>query len=100
MGLAHPRFAVWAAQDGRVEDLVFHLRRSGKEALKPYANSPKKQTPLHFSAIRGHAQCVRVLCEAGTGCWWWWGDGTNICAVTCECDLTLVNQCTISQDQI
>lgn len=65
MGLSHPRYVMWAAQDGRVEDLVFHLRHTGKDALKPSANSPKRQSALHVAASRGNAQCVKVLCEAG-----------------------------------
>lgn len=65
MGQTHPRYVVWAAQDGRVEDLRFHLGRADKAALQPYQNSPKKQTPLHYAVSRGHTQCVKVLCEAG-----------------------------------
>ena len=34
MGLTNTRFVFWAAQDGRVDDLRFHLSHAGKEALR------------------------------------------------------------------
>lgn len=65
MGLSHPRFVNWAAQDGRVDDLVYHLQRAGKGSLNPSALSPKKRAPIHLAAIGGHSQCVKVLFDAG-----------------------------------
>ena len=67
MGQSHPRFVSWAAQDGRVDDLVYHLRLAGKNSLQPSARSPKKRAPVHLAAIRGHSQCVKVLFDAGEG---------------------------------
>ena len=67
MGLSHPRFVNWAAEDGRADDLVYHLRRSGKEVLNPYPPSPKKRAPIHLAAVAGRTQCVRVLYDAGEG---------------------------------
>ena len=67
MGLSHPRYALWAAQEGRVDDLAFHLHASGKEALKAHSTCPKRRTPLHLAAIGGHVRCIRLLCEAGEG---------------------------------
>ena len=65
MGLSHPRFVNWAAQDGRVDDLVYHLQRAGKDALYPSALSPMKRAPIHLAAIGGHFQCAKVLFDAG-----------------------------------
>lgn len=65
MGLSHPKSVNWAAQDGRVEDLVYHLQRAGNDSLKPSSLSPKKRAPIHLAAIRGHSQCVKVLFDAG-----------------------------------
>ena len=64
---SHPRVVSWAAQDGRVEDLVYHLQKGGKNALKPSALSPKQRAPIHLAAIGGHSQCVKVLFDAGRG---------------------------------
>ena len=61
---SHPRLVSWAAQDGRVEDLVYHLQLAGKNSLYPSARSPK-MAPIHFAAIGGHPQCVKVLFDAG-----------------------------------
>jgi ankyrin repeat/SOCS box protein 3 len=63
---SHPRFVSWAAQDGRVEDLVYHLQKAGKNSLKPSALSPKQRAPIHLAAIGGHSECVKVLFDAGS----------------------------------
>lgn len=65
MGLSHPRFVNWAAQDGRIDDLVYHLQRAGKDSLNPSALSPKKRAPIHLAAINGHSQCVKILFDSG-----------------------------------
>lgn len=64
MGHSHPKLVKWAAQDGRVNDLVFHLSGGGVEALRANGD-PKRQTPMHLAAIGGHMKCIRVLWEAG-----------------------------------
>ena len=68
MGLSHPRFVNWAAQDGRVDDLVYHLQRAGTDSLKPSSLSPRKRAPIHLAAVAGHSQCLKVLFDAGMGC--------------------------------
>ena len=68
MGLSHPRFVSWAAQDGRVDDLVYHLRRAGLAALNPSPASPKQRAPIHLAAVGGHVQCIKVLRDAGMRC--------------------------------
>ena len=65
MGHSHPKLVKWAAQDGRVNDLAFHLSYAGKEALKANGD-PKRQTPIHLAAIGGHVECIRILWEVGT----------------------------------
>ena len=69
---SHPRFVSWAAQDGRVEDLVYHLQKAGKNSLKPSALSPKQRAPIHLAAIGGHSECVKVLFDAGRGAPGFW----------------------------
>ena len=65
MGQSHPRFVSWAAQDGRVDDLVFHLRLAGKNSLNPSVFAPKRRAPIHMAAVGGHPQCVKILFDAG-----------------------------------
>lgn len=69
MGVSHSRCVPWAAQDGRLDDLVFHLScvEDLKAALRAPCTetNPKRNTPLHMAAIGGHSQCIRVLYDAG-----------------------------------
>ena len=65
MGHTHPKFVSWAAQDGRVEDLVYHLQLAGKNSLNFSALEREKRAPIHLAAIGGHTSCVKVLFEAG-----------------------------------
>ena len=69
MGLSHSQMLPWAAEEGRLEDLVTHLGsvRNVKEALLAPAteSNPKRNSPLHMAAKNGHSQCVRVLYDAG-----------------------------------
>lgn len=62
---SQPRCVSWAAQDGRVKDLVYHLQLAGKNSLQPSALSPKKRAPIHLAAVGGYSQCVKVLVDAG-----------------------------------
>ena len=65
MGISSSSLVSWAAQEGRVDDLIFHLGASSPMALKPALNSVKKRTPLHLAAIGGHNKCISVLYDAG-----------------------------------
>lgn len=56
---------MWAAQDGRLEDLLYHLQGASPAVLEPSSLSPKRQAPIHLAAIRGHSRCIQVLREAG-----------------------------------
>lgn len=56
---------LWAAQDGRLNDLIYHLQDAGPEALAASSLSEKRQAPIHLAAIRGHTKCIQVLREAG-----------------------------------
>lgn len=56
---------LWAAQDGRLNDLIYHLQDAGPQALGPSSWSEKRQAPIHLAAIRGHNKCIQVLREAG-----------------------------------
>ncbi|XP_019852596.1 PREDICTED: ankyrin repeat and SOCS box protein 13-like [Amphimedon queenslandica] len=65
MGQASPKLVSWAAQDGRPEDLIYHLDKTGPEGLKPASGAEKQRTPLILSAIGGHTQCISILYDAG-----------------------------------
>ena len=66
MGMSQSsKCVLWAAQDGRLNDLIYHLQGAGPEALEPSGWSEKHQAPIHLAAIRGHTKCIRVLREAG-----------------------------------
>ena len=67
MGVSHSTAVGWAAQDGRVDDLVYHLQHTRKNVLNPSPVSPTKRAPIHLAALRGHTQCVSVLYDAGEG---------------------------------
>ena len=66
MGHGSSRLVSWAAQDGRVNDLVYHLQAAGPLALKPAPQATKKRSPLHLACIGGYTQCISVLYDAGT----------------------------------
>ena len=68
MGISSSSLVSWAAKEGRVDDLIYHLNRSDKIALKPSVHSTKKRSPLHLAAIGGHTQCISILYDAGELC--------------------------------
>lgn len=59
------RCILWAAEDGRLNDLLYHLGDMNPRALEPSSLTPKKQAPIHLSAARGHALCIQALVQAG-----------------------------------
>lgn len=67
MGLAQSssRYIMWAAQDGRLDDLLYHLQGARLEDLQASSLSPKRQAPIHVAAVRGHSACIQALREAG-----------------------------------
>ena len=67
MGLSQSstRCILWAAQDGRLNDLVYHLKNARLEALEPSPLAPKRRSAIHLAADGGHSRCVQVLREAG-----------------------------------
>ena len=66
MGASHTTCVFWAAQEGRTTDLVFHLDSvDKKKRALALTYTDKKWTPLHAAVMRGHQQCVRILCESG-----------------------------------
>lgn len=65
MGSQSSRCLMWAAQDGRLKDLLYHLQEATPEDLKPSSLSQKRQAPIHVAAISGHPGCVQALGEAG-----------------------------------
>ena len=65
MGQSNPKLVAWAAQDGRVEDLIYHLGLTGPSALKATAGSEKRRTPLHLAAISGRLECISILYDGG-----------------------------------
>lgn len=65
MGQASPKYVSWAAQDGRPDDLLYHLDQTGREGLKPAPGAEKRRTPLMLAAISGHTQCISILYDAG-----------------------------------
>jgi ankyrin repeat protein len=65
MGLNHPKLVSWAAGEGRVDDLIYHLGRTGPSGLRATADSEKRRTPLMMAAIRGQTKCISVLFDAG-----------------------------------
>lgn len=63
--ISHTTCVHYAAQDGRANDLVFHLERAGKQALDAIPGRLDQRTPLHIAAAGGHTACIQVLKEAG-----------------------------------
>lgn len=65
MSRASPKFVRWAAEDGRANDLIYHLSEGDpSEALKSVSADLKRYS-IHLAAARGHARCVQILREAG-----------------------------------
>lgn len=62
---ASRQYLSWAAQEGRVEDLIYHLKETGPVGVNPAPNSEKNRSPLHLAAMEGRSQCVSVLYDAG-----------------------------------
>ena len=52
------RFAAWAAKEGRVEDLHYHLS-GGNEAL--LYRDEKGNGLMHYAAEGGYVKCLEVL---------------------------------------
>ena len=66
MAMSNQRCIRWAAQDGRADDLIFHLSREDPSAaLKSLGDDQLKRRPIHLAAERGHTKCVQILWEAG-----------------------------------
>ena len=66
MSMSSPRLVRWAAEDGRVDDLIFHLAQlSDRAAVLKSVSEDHKRYPIHYAAARGHTRCVQILREAG-----------------------------------
>ena len=66
LAMSNQRCIRWAAQDGRTDDLIFHLRQEDPStALKSLGDDQLKRRPIHLAAAHGHAKCVQILWEAG-----------------------------------
>ena len=66
VGVSSQRCVRWAAQDGRPDDLIFHLREADPlTALKSLGDDGLKRRPIHLAAARGNVRCVQILWEAG-----------------------------------
>ncbi|KAL5473028.1 hypothetical protein EMCRGX_G027468 [Ephydatia muelleri] len=65
INISHTTCVHYAAQDGRANDLLFHLERAGKQALDAIPGRLDQRTPLHLAAAGGHTVCIQVLREAG-----------------------------------
>ena len=65
MSLSSPKCVRWAAQDGRADDLIFHLSQGDPTAALKSASDELKRCPIHLAAARGHARCAQILWEAG-----------------------------------
>ena len=61
---SHANFAVWAAKEGRSEDLEYHVRHGGPNVCKP-RDVVSKLSLLHLAASGGHRDCVSVLLTYG-----------------------------------
>ena len=65
LGQSNTRCLMWAAQDGRLKDLLYHLRYALPEEVNASYLSEKRQAPIHLAAISGHCGCIQALGEAG-----------------------------------
>ena len=59
------RYLSWAAQEGRVDDLIYHLKETGPVGVNPAPDSEKNRSPLHLAAMEGRSQCISILYDAG-----------------------------------
>jgi len=59
------RLILWAAQDGRSNDLLYHLSNVKPESLKGSSLAPHRRSAMHLAAERGNTECVRLLRQAG-----------------------------------
>ena len=65
INISHTRCVHYAAQDGRANDLVYHLEQAGKQALDSTLERLDQRTPLHLAAAGGHTACIEVLFKEG-----------------------------------
>ncbi len=59
------RLILWAAQDGRSADLLYHLQDVKAESLKGSSLAPHRRSAIHLAAERGRTECVKLLRQAG-----------------------------------
>ena len=67
MSQSSTRYILWAAQDGRLNDLIYHLKYAKPEMLECSSLVPNRRAAIHLAAAGGHSSCVHVLREAGKG---------------------------------
>lgn len=65
INISHTSCVHYAAQDGRVNDLVYHLEHAGRQALDSVHGRLDQRTPLHLAAAGGHTACIEVLFKEG-----------------------------------
>ncbi len=65
MGISNTKLVSWAAEEGRVEELIYYLGKAGPSGLKPASDSERLRTPLHLAAISGRLECISILFDAG-----------------------------------
>ena len=61
---SNPVFAVWAAREGRSNDLLYHLREGGRQVCT--YRDKKGNTCLHAAAEGGYVACIDILGAAGS----------------------------------
>ena len=65
IGVSNQTCIRWAAQDGRADDLVFHLSQVDPYVALKSISDDLKRYPIHLAAVGGHTRCVQILWEAG-----------------------------------
>lgn len=65
IGVSNQTCLRWAAQDGRADDLVFHLSQVDPYVALKSISDDLKRYPIHLAAVGGHTRCVQILWEAG-----------------------------------